>query len=130
MYKIIERKTITVEGGNVRHGVRSLDESFVGFGEVYFTEIKKDKIKGWKRHSRMVLNLLPIVGEIILYIKKDFDDAPEEVCFGEDDYKLVCVEPNVWLAFSGVRDKNIMANIASIPHDPDESENIPYGNDK
>ena len=130
MYKVIERKTIAVEDGNVRHGITSLDKSFVGFGEVYFTEIKRGKVKGWKRHSRMVLNLLPVVGEIILYIKKNFDDVPEEVFFGEDDYKLVCVEPNVWLAFSGVGKKNIMANIASIPHDPEESENIPYGNSK
>jgi len=126
VYKIIKRKTISVENGNVRHGIKSSDESYEDFGEVYFTEIKKDKIKGWKRHKKMTLNLLPIVGQIILYIKKNFEDIPEEVHFGEDDYKLVCIEPKVWLAFKGLSEKNIMVNIASIEHDPDESENIPY----
>jgi dTDP-4-dehydrorhamnose 3,5-epimerase len=130
MYKVIERKTILVEDGNVKHGLKSSDESFVGFGEVYFTEIKKDKIKGWKRHSKMTLNLLPVLGRIILYFKREFDDIPEEVHFGVDDYKLVCVEPNVWLAFEGVGDKNVMANVASIEHDPAESENVPYGQQK
>ena len=89
MYKIIKRKTISVENGNVRHGIKSSDESYEDFGEVYFTEIKKDKIKGWKRHKKMTLNLLPIVGQIILYIKKNFEDIPEEVHFGEDDYRTL-----------------------------------------
>ena len=127
MYKVFYRKTISVENGNVKRGLRLTDESFVGFGELYFTEIKKNKIKGWKRHSRMTMNLLPVSGKIILYLKKHLDDTPEEIHFGEDDHKLVCVEPDVWLAFEGIQDKNIMANIASIEHDPEEAENIPYG---
>ena len=127
MYKIVELKTISVEGGEVKHGLKKTDETFAGFGEIYFTEVKKDNVKGWKRHSEMTLNLLPVQGKIKLYLKKYFDDAPDVVFFGADDYKLVCVEPDVWLAFEGVGDTNVMANVASIEHDPAESENVPYG---
>ena len=41
MYKVIERKIFLVENGNVKRGLRSTDKSFKGFGELYFTEIKK-----------------------------------------------------------------------------------------
>jgi dTDP-4-dehydrorhamnose 3,5-epimerase len=127
MYKVTERKIILVEGGNVRRGLRFTDESFVGFGELYFTEIKKNRIKGWKRHTKMTLNLLPVSGEIALYIKRNLNDIPEEVRFGFDDYKLVSIEPNVWVAFKGLADINVMANLASMEHDPSESETKVYG---
>lgn len=129
MYKVIERKTILVEGGNVKRGLRLTDDSFVGFGELYFTEIEQNKVKGWKRHTKMTLNLLPVTGEIVLYIKRDLLDSPEEVRFGFDDYKLVSIEPNVWVAFKGIADVNLMANLASIEHDPSESETAPYCDD-
>jgi dTDP-4-dehydrorhamnose 3,5-epimerase len=129
MYKVFERKTIVVEGGNVRRGLRLTDDCFAGFGELYFTEIERDRIKGWKRHTKMVMNLLPVAGEIALYIKRDFNDTHEEVRFGLDDYKLVSIEPNVWVAFKGLSNLNIMANLASIEHDPIESETIPYGDE-
>ena len=126
MYKIIKRKTILVENGYVKRGLRSSDNSFEGFGELYFTEVKKNKVKGWKRHTKMILNLLPVIGDIVLYIKRDLPDTPEEVSFGSNDYKLVCIESNVWFAFKGIADVNVMANLASIEHDPSEYENAPY----
>ena len=129
MYKIIERKIFLLENGNVKRGLSSSDKSFAGFGELYFSEIKKDKIKGWKRHTKMTVNLLPVIGEIVLYIKRNLLDVPEEVSFGRDDYKLVCIEPNVWFAFKGISDINILANLASIEHDPSEVENAPYSED-
>ena len=126
MYKVIERKTILVENGNVKRGLRSSDNSFEGLGELYFTEVNKNKVKGWKRHTKMTLNLLPVIGDIVLYIKRDLLDTPEEVSFGSDDYKLVCIETNVWFAFKGIADVNVMANLASIEHDPSEIENSSY----
>jgi len=126
MYKITEKKIILVENGNVRHGLKSTDESFISFGELYFTEIKKNSVKGWKRHKKMTLNLLPVVGEIELYLKRGLEDYPEKVSFSFDDYKLISIEPNVWVAFKGLADFNLMANVASIEHDPNEAESIPY----
>lgn len=126
MYKVTKKKIISVDNGNVRHGLKSTDESFESFGELYFTEIKKNSVKGWKRHTKMTLNLLPVVGEIELYLKSNFDDYPEKVYFSFDDYKLVTIEPNVWVAFKGLADVNLMANLASIEHDPNEAETIPY----
>jgi dTDP-4-dehydrorhamnose 3,5-epimerase len=126
MYKVIERKTILVENGNIKRGLKSSENSFEGFGELYFTEIHKNKVKGWKRHTKMQLNLLPVFGEILLYIKRELHETPEEVSFGSDDYKLVCIEPNTWFAFKGIADVNIMVNLASIEHDLSEVDNVPF----
>ena len=126
MYEIFDKQTISTKNGNVRHGLRVDDKDFSGFGEVYFSEVNKGCVKGWKRHSKMVVNLLPITGQFLIKIKKNFEENPVKVFFGEFDYKLLRIEPNVWFAFEGLDDKNILANVASIPHDPDEAETIEY----
>lgn len=127
MYTIINKNVIPLKSGNVRHGLRNDDEEFDGFGEIYFSEVKKGCIKGWKRHSVMIVNLLPVTGEFAVQIKKDFNDKPHKIFFGENDYKLLRIEPNIWFAFEGLGNKNIIANVASIPHDPNEAETIEYG---
>lgn len=58
----------------------------------------------------------------------------QEIFLGPDNYCLVTVPPLVWNGFKGVGTETaIVANCASIPHDPDEIErkspfdpSIPY----
>ena len=57
-------KVIPVEGGDVKHFLRSDEKSFNGFCEAYFSFIEKGKIKGWKLHSKMTMNLVVPIGEV------------------------------------------------------------------
>ena len=34
------------------------------------------------------------------------------------------MEPGLWLAFRGLDSENMLLNLASIEHDPNESENV------
>ena len=44
-----------------------------------------------------------------------------EIYTGDDNYLLIMVPPNIWNGFKGMGGKKaIVANCASIPHDPDE----------
>ena len=40
---------ISVDGGNVLHGIKNSDNLYKGFGEIYFSWIEKDFIK---RHGK------------------------------------------------------------------------------
>ena len=40
------------------HALKNSDNEFIRFGEIYFSEIYFGKIKGWKRHLRMNMNLI------------------------------------------------------------------------
>ena len=42
-------KVIEGAQGNIMHGIRSDDETFVGFGEVYFSTVHAGEIKPWRR---------------------------------------------------------------------------------
>jgi dTDP-4-dehydrorhamnose 3,5-epimerase len=45
----------------------------------------------------------------------------QEIVLGDDNYSLVRVPPLVWNGFKGIGlQKAIVANLATVPHDPQE----------
>lgn len=120
-------KQITHPKGDIYHGMKQSDEGFSGFGEAYFSTIQKYEIKGWKKHTKMVLNLIVPLGEIEFVI---FDDRKESSTFNkffsvklsQKNYKRLTVPIGVWMAFRGISSEiNMLLNIASIEHDPLEA---------
>ena len=123
-------KTIDTPGGNVLHGLRQDDIGFNGFGEAYFSTINAGSIKAWKRHREMVLNLVVPVGVVRFVL---FDNRPDSLSFGNyqevtlsrSNYQRLTVAPMLWVGFQGVSEgTNILLNIASIPHRPDEADRL------
>jgi dTDP-4-dehydrorhamnose 3,5-epimerase len=122
------------ESGNVLHAMKATEESYHGFGEAYFSSVLKDAKKGWKKHRKMVLNLVVVSGAIRFVL---FDDRPgsetyhsfQEFVLSLENYQRLTVPPGIWMAFTGLTDEtNLLLNIASIPHDPLEAENLPLQN--
>lgn len=127
---IIPLRTFLDERGMVRHMMRCTDPHFSQFGEIYFSVIFPGAIKAWYVHRKMELNYAVISGNIklILYdIRENSRTHGElqEIFMGEDNYVLVKVPPNIINGFTCVGgEKAIVANCASIPHDPDEIERL------
>lgn len=112
--------------GDVYHGLRASEESFQGFGEAYFSTVLPGITKGWKRHTRMTLNLVVPVGAIEFHLRSDDGQHSDIILLGALRYARLTVPPGVWLAFSGIGDSlNLLLNVANIPHDPDEAVNVP-----
>ena len=119
-------KRIHHPDGDILHGLRSTESSFNGFGEAYFTSVKKGAIKGWKKHNIMVLNLVVPVGNVVFYTYDEKTGEKLKIRIGRDDYSRLTIPSGIWLAFEGVDDGlNLILNVASIPHDPLESESAP-----
>lgn len=137
--KIFPLARIQDERGMVMHMLRKDDPHFEGFGEIYFSVIYPGIIKAWHLHSKMTLNYAVVAGSIKLVL---VDQRPgsktrgevQEIVFGQVSYQLVRVPPGVVNGFVAVGGKKaIVANCASIPHDPSEitridpfSPTIPY----
>ncbi len=110
--------------GNIYHVLKTSETDFDDFGEAYFSLVKKNTIKGWKKHLRMTLNLVVPFGEIQFVIYDESDNSFTTITLSPENYKRLTIKPNLWLAFRGVGDNNILLNIASIEHDPKESINV------
>ncbi len=109
--------------GDIYHAVKKSSVGFENFGEAYFTTINNSETKGWKKHSKMVLNLIVPTGkvEFVIYNGEKFFT----VVLSQENYKRLTISPNLWVAFRGLGDKlNLVLNVASIEHDPNEAINI------
>lgn len=120
-------KQMVDERGKVMHMLSRDAPHFRAFGEIYFSCVHSGKIKAWHRHTRMTLNYAVPHGRIHLVLYDDREESPTrgrlfEMTTGpEDDYVLITIPPLVWNGFQGRGDgMSIVANCATIPHDPDE----------
>ena len=128
--KIRPLPMIPDERGMILKMIRSDDDDFQAFGEIYFSVVYPGVIKGWHIHKKMTLNYAVIQGIIKLVL---YDERPEsatngevqEIFLGRENYNLVTIPPMVWNGFKGTgTEPAIVANCATIPHDPDEIERL------
>ena len=136
---IKQLKRIPDERGSIYHMLRRDDTLFEEFGEIYFSKVYPGVVKGWHLHKKMTLNYAIIVGSIRLALYDEREGSPTkggilELTTGEKNYCLIKIPPGIWNGFKGLGEKaSIVANCATLPHDPDEivridpfSERIPY----
>ena len=118
-------KRIYHEKGDIYHALKSTEDSFTDFGEAYFTTINNGDIKGWKKHTKMIMNLIVPVGEVVFYFYDQASSRNEFIQLGSNNYVRVTVQPGIWVAFEGIsKELNLILNIASIVHDPNEAVNV------
>ena len=125
MDKIISTplKQVFHSKGDIFHAMKKSDAGFDGFGEAYFSTINKNTIKGWKRHTKMTLNIVVPVGKIEFVIYDNETREFEVVKLSQDNYQRLTIRPGLWMAFRGCDVFNMLLNLASIGHDPEESHN-------
>ena len=120
--------------GDVFHAMKRTDPGFVSFGEAYFSSILCGLVKAWKRHSRMTLNFVCMVGKIHFVLYDGREGSPTfgnylETTLSPDKpelYRRITIPPGVLMAFVGIGEgKSMLLNVADIPHDPTEQVNIP-----
>lgn len=120
---VTDLKQINHPKGDIFHGMKSMDETYFGFGEAYFSNVHFNEIKGWKKHTKMVLNLIVPVGSIEFIIYDEINNEFFNIILSSTNYKRLTILPNLWVAFKGIsKEQNLLLNIASIEHDPDESD--------
>jgi dTDP-4-dehydrorhamnose 3,5-epimerase len=111
--------------GDVYHGMKRSDPGFDGFAEAYFSTIHQSDIKGWKKHTRMTLNLIVVNGEIEFVVYDEQSKKFFTTRLSKKNYQRLTVKPGVWMAFRGIGQNNMLLNLANLEHDPDEAVNIP-----
>lgn len=131
---VVPLRRIPDERGTVMHMLRCTDPHFIEFGEIYFSTVYPGIVKGWHLHHRMTLNYACVYGRIKLVLYDDRERSATrgnlmELFLGPDNYSLVQVPAEVWNGFKGMgHDLSIVANCATIPHDPTQSERMdPFG---
>jgi dTDP-4-dehydrorhamnose 3,5-epimerase len=119
-------KKILHPKGMIYHAMKRTDNTYERFGEAYFSQILESETKGWKKHTQMVLNLVVPVGDVVFYIHDEISRETITISVGTENYNRLTVQPGNWVAFRGQgQGLNLILNIASLEHDPDEAINVP-----
>lgn len=124
--KIKPLNQIIDERGKIMHMLKENDALFEKFGEIYFSTIHPNAIKGWHIHSEMTINYAVVYGNIKLVLYDDRVNSVTngnimEIFLGQDNYYLVKIPPNIWNGFKTVGTETaIVANCSTIMHRKDE----------
>ena len=117
---LTELKKINHNKGDILKVLKKSDISFNGFGEAYFSEVNKGCIKGWKKHTKMTLNIIVVIGEIEFVIYNEITKTFIKINISKNNNKRLTIEPGLWMAFRGIDNHNILLNLANIEHNPNE----------
>lgn len=119
-------KRIPDDRGRIMHIVKSSDDIYTQFGEVYCSTVYPGVVKGWHIHDLMTLNYAVIKGMIKFVLYDEREESPtkgkiQEVYIGDHNYVRVTVPPRVWNGFMGIgTEEALVINFTDIPHDPNE----------
>lgn len=119
-------KQIIDERGKIMHMMTSRDSFFKKFGEIYFSFVHPGVIKGWHYHKKMILNYAVPFGKVKIVLFDDRSNSKTkgeimEIILSPENYQLVTIPPKIWNGIQGLgTETSIVANCATIPHDPQE----------
>lgn len=128
-YLLLPLKIIDHPDGNILHSLKSSSESFIRFGEAYFSFINHGAIKGWKKHNKVTLNICVPIGAIrfIIHSGEKLENGlvdADEIVLDRSNYNILSIPPGSWVAFQGLgKQTNMLLNIIDYEHDPNESDN-------
>jgi len=126
-YKLYKSDKIINPKGNLTKLISISDKNYKGFGELYFSDIKHNQIKGWKKHKKMNMNIFLIEGKIKIVLAKikNKNYIFKEILLTKKNQNHLFLKNNVYFAFQGVSKKTSrLMNFSNIIHDPKETSNI------
>lgn len=124
------KKILKSEDGSIYHILNNEEKVLDHFGEAYVSTILPGRIKGWKKHKLMRLNITVLRGLIKFVIYDDRTLSKTKGRFMElelspEKYKRLTLAPDLWFAFQNLsNDESMLINIANLKHDPDEVERL------
>ena len=91
------------------------------FGEAYFSKIKPGKVKAWKYHLKMTLNLVVPHGKVKFVFYSQQDNIFRIIEIGDKQYSRLTVPPKIWFGFKGIsKPESIILNLANFQHSSKE----------
>ena len=124
--KVTPLKIIKLSTGNIMHALNKNELKNRTFGEAYFSKIKSGKIKAWRYHLKMILNLVVPYGKVKFWFvdgRKNYSSYYKEdkIVIGKRNYKIILVPPKIWFSFKSLSKISIVVNCIENPHSENET---------
>jgi dTDP-4-dehydrorhamnose 3,5-epimerase len=118
-------KIVKLSKGNVMHILKKDELKNWTFGEAYISKIKFGKIKAWKCHSKMTLNLVVPQGKVKFVFYSPNENRFKVITIGEKNYSRITVPPKIWFGFKGLgRSESIIIDMTNLRWNSKEQMNL------
>ena len=129
-------RVIPDERGRLMEILRSDDELFSRFGQVYMTTVYPGVVKGWHYHKKQTDHFAVVKGMAKLVLYDNRDDSPtkgdiNEFFIGEHNPLLVKIPPLVLHGFKCISEEEaVCINVPSEVYDYDQPDEFRVDPDK
>jgi hypothetical protein len=94
------------------------DKLIKGIKEIYFSNIKKKRIKGWKKNKSIDQFMYVVNGTIKFVLYNEKKKKFNKFILGHKrKYAKIIIPKNIWYAFKGLDKNNLIVNALKIRHD-------------
>jgi dTDP-4-dehydrorhamnose 3,5-epimerase-like enzyme len=123
--KILTLKSIKNPKGDILKYLSKDSKYYKKFGEIYFSEIKKNKKKGWNLHKSNSCFIAVPYGKVEFFIQKDKKKIIKKVILSKKNYKLLIIPKGYWFSFKSLCNISIIANSLEQIHQDKETRKKP-----
>ena len=92
--------------------------------EIYFTSVKKNKVKGWNYHLKNTVSLYLIIGKVCFYLK--LKKIYKKIIISSNDNKMITIHPQTMFAFRGLEKTNIFLSMSNGVYNSKEAKKIKF----
>ena len=122
IYKLNKLKNLK---GDVLKYLNKNNKYFKKFGEIYFTEIKEKKIKGWNFHKKCQCLITVPVGKVKFTFAEKISGRKKVIIIGKKNHSIIVVPPRIWFSFTSLEKISLVVNTINEIHNNKETLKIP-----
>jgi dTDP-4-dehydrorhamnose 3,5-epimerase len=119
--KVLKLKKFNNPIGDTMKYLSRKSSFFKGFGEVYFSEIKKNKIKGWNYHKKYWCLLCVPFGKVKFNFKNQLNSKVKSITIGKKNYSVIIVPPKIYFSFKSEVANSLVVNTINGVHNENET---------
>ncbi len=93
--------------------------------EIYFSEIKKNQIKGWNLHMKATCFLSVAYGSVKFQIKNKNFKLIKNILINKKNHKCIEIPPGMWFSFKAVGRDSVVINSINLKHQINETRKKP-----
>lgn len=117
--KVLKNKIIRTNRGSILKFMSRSEKIFQGFGEIYFSEVKYKKTKGWNYHKKYTCILTVPFGLVEFLV---FNKKKKLLRRKISKNKILIIPPKNWFAFKALKKGSIVANLINGIHSSKETK--------
>ena len=123
--KIISLKISKNVKGDILKYINKKDNYFKTFGEIYFTEIKKNNTKGWNFHKRNQCLITVPYGKVKFTFAKKTNSKKKIAIIGKKNYSIIIIPPGNWFKFESLEKFSLVVSTLDNIHSDEETLKLP-----